>query len=424
MDSPTSEFIVDFLVARITELHIMPSVESDRTSTVALLIRELTAGKPYVFMLMPFGSQWPLFERVKAVVHECVGLNCIRADDIPGAGFDLLEKIHVAIEKSELVIAEISERNPNVFYELGYAVGIKKPVLLLAQRAADIPSDLRGRELILYSLDRSGSEAFDKELRNHLQRRMNSQVALLRDMLEAERPLPSFIVASPKYPHKSSQIPGQPRDRRTFGDNLGVLGLLSAFGSVFGETGGVELVSGQYCSEDLPERDQNLYLIGSPKVNPRVAEVMSMIQSNQPVWRFGAAAGHEPKGDYPMVLYRQGPGGDLAKTGKTAQRSAGEVYIEDYGIILRGPHPKHPGRSLMVMAGAHSLGTGAACIAATRSQHIRDIKSKGIDIAERHNAFWVLVKGVESSRDGLLDIEGVSIVEVGQYPQASQHPAR
>ena len=259
-------------------------------SAVGKLIQEATSGKPFVFVLMPFDSLWAVFEQVKLAVEDSIKLNCIRADDVPGAGFDLLEKIHGAIARAELVVAEISEPNPNVFYELGYAVGIKKPILLIAHRNTKIPTDLRGRELILRSDDKDGTRALGVELRKNLQRRMNSQMARPRDMLEAEMPQPAFIVASPKYPSQHSRIPGQPRDRRTFGDNLGVLGLLSAFGSIFGETSGVELVSGQYCSPEILSRDHSLYVIGSPKVNLIAADVMEMIQAGaQTFWRLGVS---------------------------------------------------------------------------------------------------------------------------------------
>jgi hypothetical protein len=394
-------------------------VPADKSSPVAKLVHEATEGKPYVFVLMPFGAHWHLFEQVKLAVQDTVKLSCIRADDIPGSGFDLLDKVHTAIERAELVIAEISDRNANVFYELGYAVGIDKPVLLIAQRNSEIPTDLRGRELILRSDDKDGAKAFGDELRSNLRRRMDSQVALLRDMLEAEKPLPAFIVASPKYPSEASVIPGQPRDRRTFGDNLGILGLLSAFGSIFGETSGVELVSGQYCSPDLTGRDHNLYVIGSPKVNLIAAEVMDMIQrGGKMFWRLAPSPGHEAIGNYPVSLYRVDETGETEITGKKARRDVGEVHVEDYGVVMRGPHPRIPGRMLTVLCGAHSLGTGAACIAATRSKLVREIRDKGIDISDRRLAFWALVRGVESQSDGLLDVDGVTIERVGIYSKA------
>jgi hypothetical protein len=95
-----------------------------------------------------------------------------------------------------------------------------------------------------------------------------------------------------------------------------------------------------------------------------------------------------------------------------------KVHVMDHGIIVRGPHPDHPGRLVMVLAGPHSLGTGAACLAATRSVFIQQIKAalpRGVDIADKKRTFWVLVRGEVSPRDSLLDMEGVSIVEAGVY---------
>ena len=82
-----------------------------------------------------------------------------------------------------------------------------------------------------------------------------------------------------------------------------------------------------------------------------------------------------------------------------------------------------PGVFFMIMAGAHSLGAGAACIVATRSQHIREIKRRGIDIADRRQAFWVLVRGEASARDGLLDVDDVFIEDVGTYSKADNNRA-
>jgi hypothetical protein len=86
-------------------------------SEIAALIARAAGQRPYVFVAMPFGSKALIFERISKVVEESIGFGCLRADDIRGSGFDLLNKIHAAIERSELVIAELSEPNANVFYE-------------------------------------------------------------------------------------------------------------------------------------------------------------------------------------------------------------------------------------------------------------------------------------------------------------------
>jgi hypothetical protein len=389
--------------------------------TPGRIIEELTQGKPYVFVAMPFNSRWPLFERIERAVWQAVGLRAIRADQVPGAGQDLLAKVHLLIERAELVIAEISEPRENVFYEVGYAVGVQKPPLLLIEEGVGVPTDLKGRELISYSGSRQAMEIFDKRLSEHLRARVHSQIPLLRDMLEADMPSPAYVVASPRYPGQDTRIRGQVWDRRTFGDNLGVIGLISAFGCILGEGGGVELVSAQYCPPDLLSQPYNLYLIGSPKSNPPVREMLQCLQGGRgPNWTFGAVPGESEFGDYKTALYRTHNGHTVMVEGRTESlgQEGAKVHVMDHGIIVRGPHPDHPGRLVMVLAGPHSLGTGAACLAATRSVFIQQIKAalpRGVDIADKKRTFWVLVRGEVSPRDSLLDMEGVSILEAGVY---------
>ena len=55
----------------------------------------------------------------------------------------ILDRIYSEIERADLIVAEMTDRNPNVFYEAGYAHGLAKPVILLTKTADDIPFDLR-----------------------------------------------------------------------------------------------------------------------------------------------------------------------------------------------------------------------------------------------------------------------------------------
>ncbi|MEW6249821.1 MAG: hypothetical protein AB1716_04180 [Planctomycetota bacterium] len=385
---------------------------------VGNIIQDLTRGQPYVFVVMAWKASFDLYNRIKAIVEREVGLVCVRADHIPAAGHDLLAKIHLLIDRAELVIAEITDRSPNVFYEVGYAVGAQKPLLLLIQKGRPVPTDLKGRELIEYSESREGIELLDRSLSEHVRLRINSHVPALRDMLQAEDPHPAYIVASPRYPQATrSRILGQVYDRRTFGDNLGILGLISAFGVMGGESASVELISAQYGPPDLCERDVNLYLIGSGKVNPTAGSMLEQLQGDrQPRWRLGPAPGEPPTGDYAVALYR----GQQEITGCKEARGPddGIVHVVDHGIIVRGPHPRHPKRLVLIMAGAHSLGTGAACLAATRSMLIQRINAAlpgGLSLGDRDRAIWALVRGEASSEDGLLDVNGVSVLEAGVY---------
>ena len=88
---------------------------------------------------------------------------------------------------------------------------------------------------------------------------------------------------------------------------------------------------------------------------------------------------------------------------------------EDYGLLLRGPHPHHHSRTVMILAGPRSLGTGSACLAATKSKLISEIVQHLGDsslLADRSKMIWALVKGIPSI-DLHLDDSGVSIVAAG-----------
>lgn len=386
------------------------------------MVRVLTGGRPYVFMIMAFERERrKLYECIGEIAEDRFGVACVRADHVRSSGHDLRAKIHYLIDRAEVVIAEISESRPNVFYEIGYAVGVRKPPLLLVQKGSDVPTDLKGLELVEYDNTWEGLDDFRRQFSDHLRFRMNTELALLRDMLEAPAAQPSYIVASPKYPGAHSRIKGQVYDTRTFGDHLGILGLISAFGRMWGEGQGVELISAQHAPPDLLERDINLYLIGSRRVNtPAGAMLGRLQQGREPNWAFDPTPSCDrEEGDWRAALYRTLGGtrapvqGKLERLGELKE----DVWTEDYGILVRGPHPGHPERVALVLAGPHSLGTGTACLAATRSTLIQKIRSKlppGV-LEDKSKAFWVLAKGTVNREDFLLDEEGVSIEDAGVY---------
>lgn len=72
-----------------------------------------------------------------------------RADDVIDS-VEIIEHVRARIEACDFVIADTTETNPNVYYELGYADGLRKRVLLIARAGIDLPFNLRGRRHILY----------------------------------------------------------------------------------------------------------------------------------------------------------------------------------------------------------------------------------------------------------------------------------
>lgn len=104
----------------------------------------------HAFILMPFkeelndvyyfGIRQPL-EREGFVVE--------RADEIQFVG-GIVEKIRKSIEEADLIVAEMTDLNPNVYYEVGLAHALNKPVILITRSIENVPFDLRGMRYIVY----------------------------------------------------------------------------------------------------------------------------------------------------------------------------------------------------------------------------------------------------------------------------------
>jgi PAS domain S-box-containing protein len=114
--------------------------------------------EPYGFLATPVKSR-PLAEGVRDVVAEVLrdcGLKPVTAhelmipDDIPG-------QIASLISYATVVVADLTELNPNVMYEVGRAHELRKPLLLLISEGQSPPFDLATIRNIEYSLQDLGS---------------------------------------------------------------------------------------------------------------------------------------------------------------------------------------------------------------------------------------------------------------------------
>lgn len=104
--------------------------------------------KPFVFVLMPFASEFDDIYRygIKKACED-QGCYCERVDEQMFDG-TILDRIYNQISRADVVVADMTGKNPNVFYEAGFAHGLKKRVILLTQNEADIPFDLKHLSLI------------------------------------------------------------------------------------------------------------------------------------------------------------------------------------------------------------------------------------------------------------------------------------
>lgn len=120
------------------------------------------------FVLMPFGESWSnrLWKKqIQPIVTEC-GYHPVRADELYGK--DIVEDIWKSINQASVIIADITNRNPNVFYELGMAHTIGKRVILLSQEIEGIPFDINRFRIICYEDNIDGLETLQAELPKYL----------------------------------------------------------------------------------------------------------------------------------------------------------------------------------------------------------------------------------------------------------------
>jgi transcriptional regulator with XRE-family HTH domain len=122
-----------------------------------------------VFVLMPFTESWSDYvwnDEIKKTIVELPShsLRCLRADDLYGN--DVMIDVYESIASARIVVADITGRNANVFYELGIAHTLGKDVILLSQGTEHIPFDLLRFRHCIYSDDGPGYKVLRAYLEN------------------------------------------------------------------------------------------------------------------------------------------------------------------------------------------------------------------------------------------------------------------
>ena len=122
------------------------------------------------FVIMPFSNEGYLqsvyTDHTKKIV-ESFGIECIRADNIfntQAVMEDFLENMCIA----KFLIADLTGRNSNIFYELGIAHTLGKKVILITQNEDDIPFDLRHLRYLKYAFTPPAMKKFEDELKGFI----------------------------------------------------------------------------------------------------------------------------------------------------------------------------------------------------------------------------------------------------------------
>ena len=129
--------------------------------------REFLINEQLVFVLSPFEEPFNTIyeDHIRLSVESIQTLKCLRADDI----YDnrpIIEDIWRCTNEARMLIAELTGRNANVFYETGIAHTIGKEVILITQSMEDIPFDLKHLRCIVYEYTPRGIGLLEQNLKN------------------------------------------------------------------------------------------------------------------------------------------------------------------------------------------------------------------------------------------------------------------
>lgn len=116
------------------------------------------------FVLMPFADSFrEVYSEVYKPTCEANDLDCWRVDELARPG-SITRDIVEGILDADLIIADLTSRNPNVFYELGIAHTIDNKTIMTAQALTDVPFDLQSYRVILYEQSIAGSKKLSSDL--------------------------------------------------------------------------------------------------------------------------------------------------------------------------------------------------------------------------------------------------------------------
>ena len=111
---------------------------------------------PRCFVIQPFDRSAfdKRYRDVLVPAIKAAELEPYRVDQDPSTTVPI-DDIEAGIRDSEICIADITNDNPNIWYEVGYAIANGKPVVLICAdpRPTPHPFDVRHRQIISYSLD-------------------------------------------------------------------------------------------------------------------------------------------------------------------------------------------------------------------------------------------------------------------------------
>jgi len=112
------------------------------------------------FVIMPFAQEFDdVYVAIKTGVTNAASSGssrCFRLDEAQPAG-RITDRLLKELRSASLCIADITGHRPNVMWELGFAMALGHPTIILSQTQKDLPFDIKDMQAIQYDRSRLNS---------------------------------------------------------------------------------------------------------------------------------------------------------------------------------------------------------------------------------------------------------------------------
>jgi hypothetical protein len=157
------------IVARLDDIQNQLAALVTKQSTPspqAAALPAVTEDSNAVFVIMPFATKHvDTYDTIRrAVAGTSLGMRAERIDEVPGA-IQITDEVRSAIRRARLVVCDLTDERPNVYYELGFAHGLSKQLICIARTGTKVHFDVYGLKTLFFESYRSLEDQLESEIR-------------------------------------------------------------------------------------------------------------------------------------------------------------------------------------------------------------------------------------------------------------------
>ena len=146
------------------------------------------------FVIMPFSREFDdVYAAIKSSFEGALSSKsgrCFRLDETRPAG-RITDRLLTELQASFMCIADLTDNKPNVMWEVGYAMALGKPIIIVTQNAQELPFDLKDMQSLEYN-------------RHHLTETLSRPLRrMIIDTVSASHVAPSSLQSGP---HASDEL--------------------------------------------------------------------------------------------------------------------------------------------------------------------------------------------------------------------------